>query len=98
VTGSQKSKMAALNWNYLYLSFQTIYQRRSNGYPPIFGVQQPNGTLANSARCNRKSVLKMAASKPEVLISQLPDKISTPIQRLTSIFGVLGINGTNVYC
>ena len=41
--------------------------------------------------------LKMAASKPEVLISQLPDKISTPIQRLTPIFGVLDINGTNMY-
>src|SRR5208282_4281893 len=125
------------NRKYLYLSFQTRYQRRSNGKPPIFGDQQPNGTLANSARCNRKSVfkdggrqtgstyisasrkdinavptanpplsgssnpmellrivpdatgsrfLKMAAAKPEVLISQLLDQIATPFQRLTHHF------------
>ena len=44
---------------------------------PSFGVQQPIGTIANSARCNRKSLYKMAAAKPEVLISQLPDKITS---------------------
>ena len=32
--------------------------------------------------------LKMAAAKPEVLISQLLDLIATPFQRLTPIFGV----------
>src|SRR5208282_5060985 len=119
----------------------TPYQRQN----PIFKVQQPNGTLANSARCNRKSVfkdggcqtgssfisaskqdinavltanppfsgssnpmellrivpgvtgsrlLKMAAAKPEVVISQLLEKISTPFQRLHTIFGVQQPNGT----
>src|SRR5208282_5175396 len=38
--------------------------------------------------------LKMAAAKPEVLISHLPDKISTPFQRLTPIFWVQQPNGT----
>src|SRR5208282_2748610 len=55
---------------------------------PIFGVQKPNGTFANSPRCNRKSVLKMAASTPEVVIFQLLDKIATPSQRLTQIVWV----------
>ena len=41
--------------------------------------------------------LKMAAAKPEVVISQLLDKISTPFQRVTPIFGVLDINGTNLF-
>src|SRR5208282_5485847 len=42
-------------------------------------------------------LLKTAAFKTEALIYQLPNKISTRIQRLTPIFGVLDINGTNVY-
>ena len=37
---------------------------------------------------------KMAAVKPEVPIFQLLDKISTPFQRLTPIFGVHQLNGT----
>ena len=36
---------------------------------------------------------KMAAVKPEVLISQSLDKIATPFQRLTPIFGVQEFNG-----
>ena len=40
---------------------------------------------------------KMAATKPEVLISLFPDKIATPFQRLPQIFGILEINGTYVY-
>ena len=41
--------------------------------------------------------LKMAAFKPEVLIYQLLDKIATPFQRLTPIFGVQQHNGTIPY-
>src|SRR5208282_1609463 len=103
----------------------------------MFGLQQLNGAIANTVRCNRKSVfkdggrqtgstyisasrqdsnavpkanppfsgssnsmaplrilsdvtgsllLKMAAAKPEVLISQLLDKIATPFQRQTPHF------------
>ena len=91
---SGKFKMAAVkpgrNRKYLYLSFQTRQQCRSNGYPHIFVVQQHNGNIADTARCNRMSVIKdgghQTGSKPEVLISQLLDKIATPFQRLTPHF------------
>src|SRR5208282_836878 len=137
VTGSRFLKMAAAKpevlISHLPDKISTPFQRLT----PIFWVQQPNGTLANSARCNRKSVFKdggrqtgssfisasrqdintvptanphfrgpatqmellrivpdvtgsrfleMAAAKPVVLISQLPDKITTPFQRLTPLF------------
>ena len=36
----------------------------------------------------------MAAVEPEVLISQPVDKIATPFQRLTLIFGVHQLRGT----
>jgi hypothetical protein len=39
-TGSQKFKMAAPNRMYLYLSFYTRYQRNSNGYMHVFGIEQ----------------------------------------------------------
>ena len=35
---------------------------------------------------------RMAAAKPEVLISQLLDKMATPFQRLTPIFGIQQLN------
>ena len=38
--------------------------------------------------------LKMAASKPEVVMSLFLDRIATPFQRLTPIFGVQQLNGT----
>src|SRR5208282_358854 len=57
-------------------------EKNSNGYPNVFGVLELKESIANSARCNRKSVLKMAAAKPEVVITQLLDKKATPIQRL----------------
>jgi len=37
---------------------------------------------------------KMAAVKPEVLLSQLLDQIATPFKRLTSIFWVHQLSGT----
>src|SRR5208282_2597457 len=58
VTGSRILKMAAAKpevvISQLLEKISTPFQRLN----PIFGVQQPNGTLANSARCNRKSVFK----------------------------------------
>ena len=137
VIASRKFKMAAVKpeicISQLIDNIATPFQRLT----PIFGVQQLNGTIANPARCNRKSafkdggrqtgssyisasrpdsdavskanppfsgssnsaallrilpdvtvsrILKMAASKPEVLISQLLDKIATPFQRQTPHF------------
>ena len=40
---------------------------------------------------------KMAADKPEVLISQLVDEIETPFQGLPSISGVEQLNSTIVH-
>ena len=40
---------------------------------------------------------KIAAYKPEVLISQLVDEIETPFQELPPIFGVEQLNGTIVH-
>src|SRR5258706_10539904 len=41
---------------------------------------------------------KMAACKPEVVITQLVDEIQTRFQGLTPIFGVQHLNGTIVHC
>src|SRR5258706_12595362 len=41
---------------------------------------------------------KMAACKPEVVISQLVDEIETRFQGLTHIFGVQQLNDTIVHC
>ena len=97
VSGSRKFKMAtaklviytqihirnAHNISQLLWHPETKFQR----LPHVFGVLELQDTIANIARCNRKSGFhKMAAAKPEVLISQLPDKISRPFQRLTPHF------------
>src|SRR5208282_430566 len=137
VTGSRFLKMVVTRpevvISQLPDKISTPFQRLT----PHFRGPATNGTLANSARCNRKSVfedggrqtgssyisasrqdinavptanprfsgssnpmelwrivpdvtgsrfLKMAAAKPEVVISHLPDKISTPFQRLTPHF------------
>ena len=50
--------------------------------PPIFVTTEHIGVSKDTARCNRKSEMKMAAGKPEILISQLPDEIETRSQRL----------------
>ena len=68
--------------------------------PHIFMVQQLNDTIDDTARCNRMSVIKdgghQTGSKPEVLISQLLDKIATPFQRLSHIIVVPQLSGTIV--
>ena len=55
----------------------------------IFVVQQRNGTITDTARCNRKSVIqdgvRQTGSKPEVLISWVLDTIATKFQMLQSV-------------
>ena len=114
--------------------------RRMSDVYPMFWVQQLNGAITNTVKCNRKSVFqdggrktgstyisasrqdsnavpmaksafsrsrksvalfriqpdvngsryfKMAADAPEVLMYRLLEKIATPFERLTPIFGVL---------
>ena len=100
VTGSRKSKMAAIKLEILISrlldKIATPFQRLT----PIFGVQQLSATITNTVLCNRKSIFqdggRQTGSKPEVLISQLLDKIATPFQRLTPIFGVQQLNGAIV--
>ena len=50
----EKFKMAASKLQIQYLRFQTRYQRNSNGYTYIFGVQLSIGTHKNTMRPNRK--------------------------------------------
>ena len=59
---------------------------------PIFLVQEVNGAIPNTANVTRSLIFKMAAAKPEVLMSRLLEKIATPFQRLIPIFGVLIFN------
>ena len=56
-TGSGNSKMAASNFEYLFLSLYTRWQRNSNGYTHVFGVRQHEKTSENSDR--RLSMLKI---------------------------------------
>src|SRR5208282_3787289 len=58
VTGSRKSKMAA---NKLVIRISRLLDNIATPFQlqtPIFGVQQLNGAIANTVRCNRKSVFK----------------------------------------
>ena len=48
------SRRRPLNFKCLYLRFQTRYQRNSNGFTYIFGVQLSIGTHENTMRPNRK--------------------------------------------
>ena len=53
-------------------------------------MQQLSGIIANTARCNQKSVIqdggRQTGSKPKVFISALLDKIETLFQRLPHVF------------
>ena len=64
----------------------------------IFVVRKLSDTKADIARCNRKTLIqnggRHTGSKPEVLISQLLDKITTRFQRLPHIFLVHHLKGT----
>src|SRR5208282_2050249 len=59
--------------------------------PYFWGLGTQRHLLSNVTG-SRKS--KIAAIKQEVPISQLLDKIATPFQRLTPIFGVHQLSGT----
>ena len=41
-----------------YLSFYGTQKQNSNGYPHVFWFLELKDTIANSVRCNRKSVYK----------------------------------------
>ena len=89
ITGSRKSKMAAVKPEVLISRLETI-ATPFQWLTPIFVVQQLNGTIANTARCR---LFKMAAAKPEVLKSQLTYQIAMPFQRLTPILRVQEVHG-----
>jgi hypothetical protein len=103
---TQNNKMAAAKlainiftfrkYTALYLSSVHL-EAKFQWLTPISVVQQINGDIAHTVRCNRESVFQDGGDqtgwKPKVLISQLPDKIATPFQWLTPIFGVQQLNG-----
>jgi hypothetical protein len=70
------------NVSQLLLHLETKLQQ----LPPIFMVQEVNGAIPNTANVTGSLIFKMAAAKPEVLISQLLHKIATPFERLTQPF------------
>ncbi len=78
------------NRKHLYLDLQTRKKRDFKGYAHVFVVKQSKRTTWDSARQKREWKIKdgglLAASKLEVLISQLPDKIATLFQRLPQVF------------
>ena len=61
------------------LSFKTRLQRRSNGYPTYSGSSNSMALLRILPNVTGSRLLKMAAAKPEVLISQLPDQNSDAV-------------------
>jgi hypothetical protein len=94
-TGSQKSKMAAGD-NVISRISANIHD--SNEFPtanPTFSAFSISMKLLSIlSDVSRSPKSKMAACKPEVLLSQVLDKIKTRFQRLTHIFGVQHLNGT----
>jgi len=85
----ENSRWRPLHFQNIYLSLYTRYQRNSNGYTYVFGIQLSNEDgqmLYDQTRRNRKWKSKMAAIKLEVLISQLVRKIGTRFQRLNQCF------------
>src|SRR5208282_2374944 len=64
----------------------------------IFVVRQCKRTKPDTVRCYCMSVIQdgghQTGSKPEVLISQLLDKIAMPFQRLPHIFAISELDGT----
>ena len=88
VTGNRKSKMAAnkpkVRISQLLDKIGTPFQRLT----PIFEVQEFSRANTKIARCSLTGSRKfnIAAVKPKVLISQLLDKIETPLQRLIQCF------------
>ena len=70
------------------LIFQLVYKRATQFQrpTPYFWVQEFNGVISNTARCNLESEIQDGGIKPEVLIYQLLDKIATPFQWLPHVF------------
>ena len=92
VTGSRKFKMAAAKPELLISplldKIGTPFQRLTPHFRGS-GIQMALFRIRSDVIGSRKS--KMAAVKPEVLISQLVDKIATPFQQLTPHFRGPGI-------
>ena len=61
-------------------------------------VQELNGTIAVMPDVTGSRYLEMAAAKPEVLISQLPDKIATKFQHSGGGDNNEGITIRKAYC
>ena len=62
--------------------------------PQFSGSRNSRGLLRKPSDVTGSLNSKMAAAKPEVLISQRLDQISTPFQSLTPIFGIHEFNVT----
>ena len=58
VTGSQKFKMAAVKTEMLISQLLDKIATKFQRLPHIVGVQQLSGSIADNARCNRKSVIQ----------------------------------------
>ena len=94
VTGSRILKMAATKSEVLISQpldkIATPFQRLTPHFP---GSTNLEALLRIPPDATGSRILKMAATKPEVLISQPLDKIATPFQRLTPIFVFQKVNG-----
>ena len=85
-TGSGNFKMAAAEPHVPITQVLDKVATKFQRVTHIFVVRQLNGTKPDIAQCKRKTLIqngdRQTGSKPEVLISQLLDKIATPFQRL----------------
>src|SRR5258706_234493 len=80
------SRWRPLNRKYLYICLYMRWKRNSNGYAHVFEDGKPSGTNKEVVRHKRKWKSKMAAVKPEVLVSRLVHEIETKFQRLYPCF------------
>ena len=83
---SRNPRWRPRNRRCLYLRNGMRYQRDPKGYPHVLGVHQLNRQLSTSVPADRHPKSKMAAYKPDVVISQEWNEISTRFQRLSPCF------------
>src|SRR5208282_5698800 len=87
LTGSWKFKMAVVKPEVVISQpldkIATPFQRLT---PPFSGSSNSAALLRILPDATGSRILKMAATKSEVIISQPLDKIATPFQRLTPYF------------
>src|SRR5271157_251340 len=79
-------------------SYNSASRQDSNAVPtanpPFSGSSNPLALLRIVPDVTGNRFYKIAASKPEVVIAQLLDKIATPFQRLNLLFGIQQPIGT----